>query len=119
MGVGNPGFDQYQLSEEQRLLRQAVRELAEDKIAPRAAEIDETGEFPYDVLEALVRNGFHAVHLPPEYGGVGADAVTACLVIEEIARVCASSSLIPAVNKLGSTPIVLSGSEQLKKQVLS
>src|SRR3954469_6097136 len=118
MGVGNPEFDQYRLTEEQQLLRRAVRELAEDRIAPRAAEIDESGEFPHDVLELLVRNGFHAVHLPPEYGGLGADAITSCLVIEEIARVCASSSLIPAVNKLGSTPIVLSGSDALKKQVL-
>jgi alkylation response protein AidB-like acyl-CoA dehydrogenase len=118
MGVGNPDFDQYQLTEEQRLLRQAVRELAADKIAPRAAEIDETSEFPYDVLQALVRAGFHAVHLPEEYGGMGADAISACIVVEEVARVCASSSLIPAVNKLGSQPIILSGSEALKKQVL-
>ena len=118
MGIGNPEFDQYRLSEEQQLLRAAVRELAEDRIAPRAAEIDETGEFPYDVLELLVRNGFHAVHLPEEFGGLGADAISACIVVEEIARVCASSSLIPAVNKLGSTPIVLSGSDALKKQVL-
>jgi alkylation response protein AidB-like acyl-CoA dehydrogenase len=118
VGVGNPNFDQYQLTEEQQLLRQAVRELAEDRIAPRAAETDETGEFPYDVLEALVRSGFHAVHLPEEYGGVGADAVSACIVVEEVARVCAASSLIPAVNKLGSQPIILSGSDALKKQVL-
>jgi alkylation response protein AidB-like acyl-CoA dehydrogenase len=118
MGVGNPEFDQYRLTEEQQLLRQAVRELAEDRIAPRAAEIDESGEFPQDVLDLLVRNGFHAVHLPQEYGGMGADAISACLVVEEVARVCASSSLIPAVNKLGSTPIVLSGSDALKKQVL-
>ena len=100
------------------MLRQAVRELADDKIAPRAAEIDETAEFPHDVLEALVRAGFHAVHIPEEYGGVGADAISACIVIEEVARACASSSLIPAVNKLGSQPIILSGSEELKKQVL-
>ena len=118
MSVGNPDFDQYQLSEEQRMLRQAVRELAEDKIAPRAAEVDEKAEFPHDVLEALVRAGFHAVHIPEEYGGMGADAISACIVVEEVARVCASSSLIPAVNKLGSQPIILSGSEQLKKQVL-
>jgi len=118
MGGGNPEFDQYRLTEEQQLLRQAVRELAEQRIAPRAAAIDETGEFPFDVLELLVRNGFHAVHLPEEYGGLGADAITACIVVEEIARVCASSSLIPAVNKLGSTPIVLAGSDALKKQVL-
>jgi len=119
VGVGNPDFDQYQLTEEQRLLRQAVRELADDRIAPRAAEIDETGEFPYDVLDVLVRNGLHAVHLPEEYGGMGADAISACVVIEEIARACASSALIPAVNKLGSQPILLSGSDALKKQVLT
>ncbi|HEY2299180.1 MAG TPA: acyl-CoA dehydrogenase [Jatrophihabitans sp.] len=116
--MGNPDFDQYQLSEEQRMLRQAVRELAEDKIAPRAAAIDESAEFPDDVLDALVRAGFHAVHIPEEYGGPGADAISACIVIEEVARVCASSSLIPAVNKLGSQPIILSGSESLKKDVL-
>ncbi|TAM87857.1 MAG: acyl-CoA dehydrogenase, partial [Jatrophihabitans sp.] len=116
--MGNPDFDSYRLSDEQRMLRQAVRDLAEDKIAPRAAEVDETGEFPYDVLAALVKAGFHAVHVPEAYGGLGADAVSACIVIEEIARVCASSSLIPAVNKLGSQPVILSGSEELKKQVL-
>jgi alkylation response protein AidB-like acyl-CoA dehydrogenase len=116
--MGNPDFDQYQLSDEQRMLRQAVRELTEDKIAPRAAAIDESAEFPYDVLEALVRAGFHAVHIPEEYGGPGADAISACIVVEEIARACASSSLIPAVNKLGSQPIILSGSERLKKDVL-
>ncbi len=118
MGTVNPDFDQYQLSDEQRMLREAIRELAEDKIAPRAAEIDEKAEFPYDVLAALVRAGFHAVHIPEEYGGAGADAISACIVVEEVARVCASSSLIPAVNKLGSQPIILSGSEDLKKTVL-
>lgn len=119
MGVANPAFDQFQLSEEQQLLRKSVRQLADDRIAPRAAEIDETASFPYDVLEELVRAGFHAVHIPEEYGGMGADAVSACIVIEEVARACASSSLIPAVNKLGSQPIILSGSEALKRQVLS
>jgi alkylation response protein AidB-like acyl-CoA dehydrogenase len=118
MGVGNPDFDQYRLTDEQQLLRRAVRELADDKIAPRAADVDATGEFPYDVLEALVRNGFHAVHIPEEYGGMGADAVSACIVVEEVARACASSALIPAVNKLGSQPIILSGSDALKKHVL-
>jgi alkylation response protein AidB-like acyl-CoA dehydrogenase len=118
MGAENHAVGLYQLAEEQQLLRKAVRELTDDKIAPRAAEIDETGEFPYDVLGALVRAGFHAVHIPEAYGGVGADAISACIVIEEVARACASSSLIPAVNKLGSQPIILSGSEQLKQLVL-
>jgi alkylation response protein AidB-like acyl-CoA dehydrogenase len=117
--MGNPDFDQYRLSDEQHMLRAAVRELAEDKIAPRAAEIDETAEFPYDVLDVLNRAGFNAVHIPEQYGGPGADAISTCIVVEEVARVCASSSLIPAVNKLGTQPIILSGSEQLKKDVLT
>jgi alkylation response protein AidB-like acyl-CoA dehydrogenase len=111
-------FDQYRLTEEQQLLRKAVRELADDKIAPRAAEVDETAEFPHDVYRELVRAGFHAVHIPEAYGGVGADAISACIVVEEVARACASSSLIPAVNKLGSQVLILSGSEDLKQQVL-
>ena len=118
MVLGNPKFDVYRLPDEHRMLREAVRALADDKIAPRAAEIDETGEFPYDVLDALVRAGFHAVHIPEEYGGAGADAIAAAIVIEEVARACASSALIPAVNKLGTMPLLLSASEELKKQVL-
>jgi alkylation response protein AidB-like acyl-CoA dehydrogenase len=114
----NPNFESYRLPEEHVMLRQAVRELADDKIAPRAAEIDETGEFPYDVLAALTRAGFHAIHIPEEYGGAGADSLATAIVIEEVARACASSSLIPAVNKLGTMPILLSGSEELKKSVL-
>jgi alkylation response protein AidB-like acyl-CoA dehydrogenase len=117
--MGNREFDSYRLSDEQNMLRAAVRALADDKIAPRAAETDETGEFPHDVYDALVRAGFHAVHIPEEYGGVGADAVSACIVVEEVARACAASSLIPAVNKLGTQPVILAGSEELKKQVLS
>src|SRR6266571_8342664 len=113
-----PDFDVYRLSDEHVMLRQAVRELADDKIAPRAAEIDETAEFPFDVLDALVRAGFHAVHIPEEYGGAGADAIATAIVIEEVARACASSSLIPAVNKLGTMPLLLAASEDLKKQVL-
>jgi alkylation response protein AidB-like acyl-CoA dehydrogenase len=118
MALGNPNFDLYQLPEEHRALRAAVRELADDKIAPRAAEIDETAQFPHDVYDALVRAGFHAVHIPEEYGGAGADAIATNIVIEEVARACASSSLIPAVNKLGTVPLLLSASDELKKQVL-
>ena len=88
-------------------------ELAEDKIAPRAAEIDETGEFPWDVYEALRANDFHAIHIPEKFGGQGGDALAACLVIEEVARVCASSSLIPAVNKLGTMPLLVGASDDL------
>jgi alkylation response protein AidB-like acyl-CoA dehydrogenase len=114
----NPNFETYKLADEHVMLRAAVRALAADKIAPRAAEIDQTASFPYDVLTALTRAGFHAVHIPEEYGGAGADSLATAIVIEEIARVCASSSLIPAVNKLGTMPIMLSGSEELKKDCL-
>ena len=114
----NPSFDTYQLSDEHLMLRQAVRELATDKIAPRAAEVDATEEFPWDVYEALRRAELHATHIPEEYGGVGADSLATCIVIEEVARACCASSLIPAVNKLGTVPLLLSASDDLKKQVL-
>ena len=116
--VGDPGFDRYRLSEEHEALRVAIRDLATDKIAPRAAEVDETSQFPYDVLEVLVRNDFHAIHVPEKYGGVGGDALATCIVVEEVARACASSSLIPAVNKLGSMPLLVAGSEQVKQEYL-
>jgi alkylation response protein AidB-like acyl-CoA dehydrogenase len=108
----------FALSDEHEALRAAVRELADDKIAPRAAEVDRTAEFPWDVYEALVKADFHAVHIPVAYGGAGGDALAAVLVIEEVARACASSSLIPAVNKLGTVPLLLAGSESLKQEFL-
>jgi alkylation response protein AidB-like acyl-CoA dehydrogenase len=114
----NPAFDTFVLPEEHQLLRKTVREVADDKIAPRAGEIDETGEFPYDVLKALVEADLHAVHVPEAYDGIGADAIASAIVIEEIARACCASSLIPAVNKLGTMGLLLSGSEQLKQKYL-
>ncbi|MFC8454440.1 acyl-CoA dehydrogenase family protein [Kitasatospora sp. NPDC057223] len=111
-------FDLFRTTEEHDMLREAVRSLAEAKIAPFAAEVDEQGRFPGEALEALQANDLHAVHVPEEYGGAGADALATVIVIEEIARVCASSSLIPAVNKLGSLPVQLSGSEELKRKYL-
>jgi alkylation response protein AidB-like acyl-CoA dehydrogenase len=114
----NPTFDTYRLAEEHDLLRKTVRELADAKIAPRAAETDATAEFPWDVYHELVRADMHAVHIPAEYDGAGADSIATCIVIEEVARACAASSLVPAVNKLGSVPILLAASEELKGQVL-
>jgi alkylation response protein AidB-like acyl-CoA dehydrogenase len=111
-------FETYRLGEEHEMLRESVRQLAEDKIAPRAAEIDEAGEFPWDVYEALRRSDLHAAHIPEEYGGSGADSIATAIIIEEVARACASSSLIPAVNKLGTMPLLLSASEELKREVL-
>src|SRR5208337_3937541 len=116
--AGNPSFDLFKLPEEHDELRAAIRALAEKGIAPYAAEVDEESRFPEEALAALNAAGFNAVHIPEEYGGQGADSVAACIVIEEVARVCASSSLIPAVNKLGTMGLILRGSEELKKQVL-
>ena len=114
----NPDFDTYQLGEEHDALRAAVRALSEKEIAPHAAAVDEGERYPVEALDALVRAGFHAVHVPEEFSGQGADSISTCIVIEEVARVCASSSLIPAVNKLGTMGLILSGSDELKKQVL-
>src|SRR6266568_4748433 len=111
-------FPAFALFEEHEALRESVRALADDKIAPRAAGVDRTSEFPWDVYEALVKADLQAVHIPSGYGGAGADAIATAIVIEEVARACASSSLIPAVNKLGTVPLLLAGSEQLKQRYL-
>ena len=116
--AGNPSFDLFKLPEEHDELRAAIRALAEKEIAPHAKEVDELARFPDEALAALNSSGFNAVHVPEEYGGQGADSVAACIVIEEVARVCASSSLIPAVNKLGTMGLILAGSDELKRQVL-
>ncbi len=108
----------FQLSEEHVAIREAVRELADAKIAPFAAVVDEEARFPYEAAEALLASDFHAPHVPEEYGGAGADALATVLVIEEVARACVSSSLIPAVNKLGSLPLMLAGTESLKSAYL-
>lgn len=111
-------FPLYAPAEEHDMFRETVRALADEKIAPHAAEIDETEEFSWDVYKALVAADVHAVHVPEQYGGAGADALATVIVIEEVARACASSSLIPAVNKLGTVPLLLSASEQLKSRYL-
>ena len=118
MGLFDSGYSLYSLSEEHQLLRKAVRELAEDKIAPRAAAIDEAAEYPWDVHEALKRADLLAIHVPEQFGGAGADRIAHSIVVEEIARVCASSSLIVAGNKLGTMGLILSGSEELKSAYL-
>src|SRR4051794_27945910 len=118
MSSGREAFHHFTLSEDHEELREAVRNLADDKIAPYAAEVDEKAEFPQAAYDALVKSDFHAPHIPEEYGGVGADALATCIVIEEVARACASSSLIPAVNKLGTMPLLLAASDDVKRRYL-
>jgi alkylation response protein AidB-like acyl-CoA dehydrogenase len=110
--------DLFTLTDDHRAIREAIREIAVAEILPHAADCDERERYPIEAQKALTASGFNAVHVPEEYGGAGADAVATVIVIEEVARVCASSSLIPAVNKLGSMPLLLSASEELKQQVL-
>ncbi|PXW29976.1 acyl-CoA dehydrogenase [Nocardia sp. 348MFTsu5.1] len=116
--AGNPDFDLFKLADEHDELRSAIRALSEKEIEPHAADVDEKARFPEEALTALTASGFNAIHVPEEYDGQGGDSVAACIVIEEVARVCASSSLIPAVNKLGTMGLILKGSEELKRQVL-
>jgi alkylation response protein AidB-like acyl-CoA dehydrogenase len=111
-------FPMYGLSEEHRAIREAVRALCDAKIAPYAAEVDAEPRYPQEAAEALRAADFHAAHVPEAYGGAGADALATCIVIEEVARADMSASLIPSVNKLGSMPIQLAGSETLKKRYL-
>jgi len=106
------------LDEEQQLIRQSVRELAQDRIAPRAREIDATGEFPWDVVELFRSHDLFALPFPPEHGGLSGSALTLNLAIEEIAKACASSALILAVQALGAYPILLGGSDEQKQRLL-
>ena len=115
MSLEPPAFT---LSPEHDALRESIRALAEEKIAPHAAKVDQAAEFPQEAHDALVKAGMHAVHIPQGYGGAGADAIATAIVIEEVARACASSSLIPAVNKLGTVPLLLAASDEVKQRYL-
>jgi alkylation response protein AidB-like acyl-CoA dehydrogenase len=108
----------FALSEEHQEIRKAIREICDAKIAPAAAAVDEQARYPQEAHDALLETDFYAPHVPEEYGGVGADALATVIVIEEVARADVSASLIPAVNKLGSLPVQIGGSEVMKKKYL-
>jgi len=105
----------FDLPSEYKELRASVRALSEKEIAPHAQAVDEDHRFPQEAKVALIKNGLYAAHVPTEFGGDGADALATVLIIEEVARACGSSSLIPAVNKLGSMPLILGGNDEQKK----
>jgi alkylation response protein AidB-like acyl-CoA dehydrogenase len=111
-------FPAFALSPEHDALRESVRALADEKIAPNAAKVDQSAEFPQEAYDALVKAELQAIHIPEAYGGAGGDAIATAIVIEEVARACASSSLIPAVNKLGTVPLLLAASEDVKQRYL-
>ncbi len=107
----------FEFSPEQIAIRDTIRELVQDRVAPRAAEIDQTGEYPKDIEKLFADNGILGIPFPEEYGGISGSSVTICMGIEEIAKACASSSLILAVQALGSYPILVAGTEEQKKRL--
>ncbi len=106
------------LNEEQRQIREMVHDLCLERVEPRAAEIDESGEFPWDIKELFAKNDILGIPFTPEYGGVSGSALTLIVAVEEIAKFCATSSLILSVQSLGSLPIWLAGSEEQKRKYL-
>src|SRR5580704_6653925 len=103
-------------NDEEAMILEMVRELVAEKIAPRAAEIDATGEFPWDVKELFAQNDLLGIPIPSEYGGLGGTFATYVKVVEEVAKACASSALIIAVQELGALPILIGGSEEQKQR---
>src|SRR5215207_2043293 len=106
------------LTEEQQEIRELIRELARERIAPRAAEIDKSAEFPWDVVELFREHGIFGVMYDEEHGGLGASALMTFVAIEEVSKVCATSGLIIAVQELGSLGIKLAGTEAQKERFL-
>jgi alkylation response protein AidB-like acyl-CoA dehydrogenase len=98
--------------------REKAREVAKSVVAPRAAEIDEQGEFAWDLVDAYSKYGFLSLLIPKEYGGMDADVTSFCTVTEEIANTCASSALLVIVQAVGTMPVVLGGTKELKERVL-
>jgi alkylation response protein AidB-like acyl-CoA dehydrogenase len=106
------------LTEEQREIRELVRTIAREKIAPRAAEIDKSAEFPWDVVEVYRENDLFGIMYDEEYGGIGASSLMTLVTIEELSKVCATSGLIIAVQELGSLGIKLAGTDEQKQRFL-
>jgi alkylation response protein AidB-like acyl-CoA dehydrogenase len=104
--------DPYRLLPEHEEFRKVVREFTLDKIAPRAADIDAAGEYPADLHAEMVKADLLSVMFPEEVGGAGADAISQAILVEEISRVCASSVMIPLLNKLGMIPVLLRGTPE-------
>jgi len=106
------------LTDEQREIRNLVRALAREKIGPRAAEIDKTAEFPWDVVELFRDNDLFGIMYDEEHGGIGASSLLTLVTIEELSKVCATSGLIVAVQELGSLGIKLAGNDEQKQRYL-
>jgi alkylation response protein AidB-like acyl-CoA dehydrogenase len=108
----------FELTEEQKMFQQSIRDLAKNEVEPRAMEIDAQGEFPWDMVEILKKNDILGLPFEEKYGGQDADLLTLCIAVEELAKVCVNTSLILGCQELGSTPIKLGASEEQKQKYL-
>ncbi|MGZ3598380.1 MAG: acyl-CoA dehydrogenase family protein [Ktedonobacterales bacterium] len=107
-----------QMAAEEKMLLEMVRELAHEKVAPRAADIDARGEFPWDMKELLAKQDILAMPFPEEYGGLGSSELTILMTIEELSKACATTALILCVQQLGALPILLAGTEEQKSRYI-
>lgn len=108
----------FELSEEHKEIKAEIHRLAQEKVKPRAIEIDEEAKYPMDMLKLFSEYGYIGANMPEAYGGAGLDLLSFCTIVEEVARVCASSSQVIVVQELGSLPIMIGGSESLKARYL-
>ena len=106
---------QFELNEEQKLIQQTARRIAKERVAPRAAEMDETGEYPHDVFEAFREIELLGLTIPQQYGGSGAGVFALALAVEEVAKYCCASGLILLLSALPTQPIVIGGTEDQKR----
>ena len=106
------------ISEDEQELIAAIRELARERVAPRAAEIDHSGQFPWDIKELLAQQDIYAMAFPVEYGGLGSTEQAVVMAVEELSRACATTGVILAVQQLGSMPIMLAGNDAQKRKYL-
>lgn len=108
----------YFLTEEQTMIRDLARQVAEEKIVPVRAELDETGEFPWEIMKVLAQSDLFGLFIPEEYGGLGKGCLELCVAVEELSRACVGVSTSYAANALGTYPLLLFGSDQQKKKYL-
>src|SRR6266705_5367284 len=106
------------LSEDEQALIEAIREIARERVAPRAAEIDHTGAYPWDMKELLAQQDILAMPFPEEYDGLGSTELAVIMAIEELSRHCATTGLILAVQQLGAMPILLTGTDEQKSKYI-
>ena len=116
--TAEPSTSLYQLTDDHVAMRDVVRQIARERVAPRAAEIDEKAEYPQDLRELFAEHDLFGLPFATEYGGTGTDTLTLVMAIEEVAKACASTSLMLAVQDLGSLPIRLFGTDEQKQRLL-